>query len=79
MKIDLYSKVVLTVIAACLVLLTIQSLKPKPVKAAREEIINVNISTIGGSSHSAYDLREVLRIMRKDLNHTPDPRKWLEK
>ena len=47
MRIDLYTKVVLSIIAVCLLLLTAQSLRPKPVRAGREEIIKVNLVKVG--------------------------------
>ena len=44
----LFIKIMLGIIASCLVLLTIQSLKPQPVTAGREEIVRVDIIKIGG-------------------------------
>jgi len=49
MKIDVYSKVIFTVIAVCLVLLTIKIFQPMPATAGREEIMKVNLVKIGGN------------------------------
>lgn len=48
MRIDLYTKVVLSVIAVCLLLLAAQTLRPKPAGADREEIIRVDLVKVGG-------------------------------
>lgn len=48
MKPDRFTKVVLVVIVGLLLLLAIQTLKPQPVTAARDEILKVNIVRIDG-------------------------------
>ena len=48
MKLDLYTKVILSIIAVSLLLLTAQSLRPKPVRAGREEIVRVDLVKVGG-------------------------------
>jgi len=55
MKIDLWTKVVFTVIAVCLVILAVKSLQVIPAQAARE-IIAVDLIKIGGNYVFLSDL-----------------------
>ena len=48
MKADIYLKVVLTVIAACLVLIVIKLYPVTQANASKSETINVNIEKVGG-------------------------------
>lgn len=67
-------RIIFLAIAIFLGILAGRALIGNPALAAREEIIKVDIVRIGGSSGTVYDLRQVLSIMRKDLNHTPTPK-----
>ncbi len=59
MKLGIYEKIIFTIIAACLVILTIQNLKPEIVTAYREEIIRIDLVKVGGNYISK---REILSI-----------------
>ena len=48
MKTDIYLKAVLTIIAACLVLIVIKLYPVTQANAGKKEIINVNIAEVGG-------------------------------
>lgn len=50
MRIDIYMKAVLTVIAICLVLIVIKLYPITQAIAGKSEIINVNIEKVGGRS-----------------------------
>lgn len=65
MQIDIFTRIMLAVIAGCLVLLTVQSLKPEPVKAAREEIIRVDICRIGGYHVSKWEILQIGQAKRR--------------
>lgn len=56
MKIDLWTKIVFTVIAVCLIVLAVRSLQVIPAQAAREEIIKVDLVKIGGNYVFLNDL-----------------------
>jgi len=56
MKIDLWTKIVFTVIAVCLAILAVRSLQVIPAQAAREEIIKVDLVKIGGNYVFLNDL-----------------------
>lgn len=47
--IDTYTKVILTIIAACLLILSVKAIQPVPAMARNDEVIKVNIVKIGGS------------------------------
>jgi len=55
----MFTKVMLAMIAGCLLLLTVQSLKPQPVKAGREEIIRMNIMRICGYHVSKWEILNI--------------------
>ena len=50
MKTDMYLKTVLTIIAACLILIVIKMYPVTTANAGKSEIINVNIEKVGGHS-----------------------------
>lgn len=53
---DLYLKVVLTIIAICLVAITVRPIIfPKPVIAYGKEVVDVNIVQIQGSRIGGFD------------------------
>ncbi len=53
MKIDLFTKTVLSVIAACLILLALKNYEViKTANAGRRQIIDVNIERVNGHSFS---------------------------
>jgi len=58
MKIDLWTKVVFTVIAVCLIILAVRSLQVIPAQATQEKIIRVDVVKIGGSYVFLKDLVE---------------------
>ena len=49
MKIDLWTKIVFTVIAGCLIILAARSLQVIPAQATSQEIIAVDLVKIGGN------------------------------
>jgi len=55
MKIDLWTKIVFTVIAGCLLILAVRSLQVIPAQA-RQEIIAVNLVKVGGNYVFLADL-----------------------
>lgn len=66
MKIDLWTKVVFTVIAISLTILAVKSLQVVPIQAADKymfqgDILKVDLVRIGGDSYSVNDLKTVLR------------------
>lgn len=56
MKIDLYTKVIFTIIAVCLALLTVKTFQAVPVVAEREEILKVDLVKVGGYHISKGEL-----------------------
>lgn len=58
MKADLFTKMVLTVIAVCLCVLAVRSLKADRVEAVREAI-RVDLYSVGGRPVSWYDVKEL--------------------
>ena len=56
MKIDLWTKVVFTVIAGCLLILAVRSLQVIPAQAGGVKIYQVDIRKIGGNYVFLYDL-----------------------
>lgn len=56
MKVDLWTKIVFTVIAISLATLAVRSLQVIPAQATRGEIIRVNLIEIGGRNVFLYDL-----------------------
>lgn len=56
MRIDLYMKVIFSIIAACLVLLTVKIFQAVPVAAERERIMKVELVKVGGYYISKREL-----------------------
>jgi len=52
LKLDLYTKVILTIIAICLLIITFKPLFATPAAHAYGDVTDVNISSIGGWSIS---------------------------
>ena len=48
MKTDIFTKIILTVIAVCLVWICIKPLALQTAQAGRQEIVDVNIERVGG-------------------------------
>jgi len=61
----MYVKIMLGIISGCLVLLTIQSLRPQPVKAAREDIIKIDLAKIGGYFVSKHEILSIGQSERR--------------
>jgi len=47
LKIDIFTKIVLTGILACLLILSIKAIQPVPAMARNDEVIKVNLVQIG--------------------------------
>ena len=56
MRIDLYMKVIFSIIAVCLVLLTVKTFQAVPVAAERERIVKVDLVKVGGYYISKREL-----------------------
>lgn len=59
MKPDLFTKIILTVIAVCLVVLAWKSLVPEPAVARQEEVIKVDLVRIGGYFVSKFEVMNI--------------------
>ncbi len=59
MKSDIYIKIVLTVIAVCLVLIVVKPMAITTAQASRKETINVNIERVAGHFIKALPVKLV--------------------
>jgi len=76
MRVDTYTKVVLTIIAICLVLLVFKTFEPIPATATNE-IVRVDLARIGGvtvnKSPYLFDAQELQTIMVRAKFTAPAP------